>query len=145
MLDKQGKGFLTGPDLSQVLQEMNIFPHKEDVFLFTRHYDRDSDGRLLYSDYCDAFSPLEQQSSECLSKRESHNNNLCSDFFSCETKEIYRRLLKLHFTFEESNELLRKRLSKRQHFNVHTAFSMLDYDSNGYLIADNFRRFLGES
>ena len=59
--------------------------------------------------------------------------------------DLYRRLLKLHFTFEESNELIRKRLAKRQKFSVHTAFSMLDYDSNGYIVADNIRRFLGES
>ena len=57
MLDKMSKGFLTGPELHDVLAEFGCFPHKDDVYLFIRRYDRDSDGRILYSDFCDAFTP----------------------------------------------------------------------------------------
>ena len=59
MLDRQGKGWVTGPEVNDALGDYGVFPHKEDVYLFIRHYDRDSDGRLLYSDFCDAFCPRE--------------------------------------------------------------------------------------
>ena len=57
MLDRQGTGWVTGPEVNDALGDYGVFPHKEDVYLFIRHYDRDSDGRLLYSDFCDAFCP----------------------------------------------------------------------------------------
>ncbi len=57
MLDRQGKGWVTGPEVNDALGDYGVFPHKEDVYLFIRHYDRDSDGRLLYSDFSDAFCP----------------------------------------------------------------------------------------
>jgi len=59
MLDKYGKGWLTGSDILESLNDFNIYPNKDDVFLLIRHYDRDGDGRILYSDFCDAISPLD--------------------------------------------------------------------------------------
>ena len=129
MLDKYGKSWLTGPELAEAIADLNIYPHREDIFLLTRHYDKDGDGRLLYSDFCDAFSPQDHRASMMLGQRESFHRRMnipVCNFFSCETREIFRKLLKMHFTFEESNELLRKRLSKRPNFNIHKAFSHLD-------------------
>lgn len=57
MLDKQGNGQITGHEIVEALADFGVFPHKEDVYLFIRHYDRDCDGRLLFSDFCDAFCP----------------------------------------------------------------------------------------
>lgn len=57
MLDKLSKGWVTGPEILSSLSDYGVYPHKEDVYLLTRHYDRDSDGRLLFSDFCDAFCP----------------------------------------------------------------------------------------
>ena len=79
MLDKYGKGWLTGSDFLETLADFNIFPHKDDVFLLVRHYDRDGDGRILYSDFCDAFSPLHSATLQCLGKRGAHfgHNGVC--------------------------------------------------------------------
>jgi Ca2+-binding EF-hand superfamily protein len=57
VIDKYGKGWVTGPDMTEALGEYGSFPHKDDVYLFVRHYDADSDGRLLFSDFCEAFTP----------------------------------------------------------------------------------------
>ena len=57
MLDKHSKGWVTGPEIHEALNELGIYPHKDDVYLFVRRYDKDSDGRILYSDFCDAFTP----------------------------------------------------------------------------------------
>ena len=57
MLDVNNKGWLTAPDLMNVLQEFGQYCHKDDINTFLRRWDNDSDGRLLYSDFCDAFTP----------------------------------------------------------------------------------------
>ena len=57
MIDKHSKGWVTGPEIHEALNELGSYPHKDDVYLFVRRYDKDSDGRMLYSDFCDAFCP----------------------------------------------------------------------------------------
>ena len=32
--------------------------NKDDIFLFFKRYDQNYDGRLSYSDFCQAFTPL---------------------------------------------------------------------------------------
>ena len=61
MLDKYSKGWITAPEIVESLGELGAYPHKDDVFLFVRRYDKDGDGRILYSDFCDAFTPLEEE------------------------------------------------------------------------------------
>jgi Ca2+-binding EF-hand superfamily protein len=58
---------------------------------------------------------------------------------------MFLRLMRQHFTIEESSELLRKRLSRRPNFNVHSAFSHIDRDNNGYLTSEDFRRLLADN
>jgi len=59
MMDKFSKGWVTAPEIIESLGELGAFPHKDDVYLFVRRYDRDGDGRILFSDFCDAFTPSE--------------------------------------------------------------------------------------
>ena len=56
-LDRTAKGWVTAPELYDALSELGLYCHKDDVYLFIRRYDKDSDGRILYSDFCDAFTP----------------------------------------------------------------------------------------
>jgi len=58
MLDGMGKGFITGPDLIDSLALFGVFPHKQDVYLWLKRYDRDADGKLAFTDFCDAFTPI---------------------------------------------------------------------------------------
>ena len=58
MLDGMGKGFITGPDLIDNLAQYAVFPHKQDVYLWLKRYDRDADGKIVFTDFCDAFTPL---------------------------------------------------------------------------------------
>ena len=57
MLDKFSKGWVTVPEIIESLGELGSHPHRDDVYLFIRRYDKDGDGRILYSDFCDAFTP----------------------------------------------------------------------------------------
>lgn len=60
MLDKAGKGWITANEIMEVLGEHGSFPHKDEVYLFVRRFDRNGDNRLLYSEFCDAFTPYDQ-------------------------------------------------------------------------------------
>ena len=100
MLDRQGKGYVTGPELIDALYDFGLQPHKEDVYLFVRHYDRDYDGRLLFSDFADAFCPLDQTSASVLNSRDAvnlHKGVPKTQYFMQETRDMYIRLNKQHF------------------------------------------------
>ena len=90
-----------------------------------RRYDKDSDGKLLYSDFCDAFTPKAPHHSSALNSRRAfylHNNYPRNEYFMRETRELFLRTFKEHFSVEESAEFLRKRLRRRPNFNAHDAF-----------------------
>ena len=53
----QAAGWVTGPQIIDALAVHGIHVHKEDAYLWVRRYDRDNDGRVLFSDFCDAFTP----------------------------------------------------------------------------------------
>lgn len=57
MLDRTSKGWVTASELVDVLGDMGAYAHRDNVYLFTRRWDKNSDGRLRYSEFCDAFTP----------------------------------------------------------------------------------------
>jgi Ca2+-binding EF-hand superfamily protein len=69
MVDLTGKSWVTAPDLRNALEDFGFYPHVNDVLLFIRRYDRDNDGRILYSDFCEAFCPKDTLSSGVLNQR----------------------------------------------------------------------------
>ena len=136
MLDKYSKGWITAPELTEALNEFGSFPHKDDVYLFIRRYDHDQDGRLLYTDFCDAFRPQDEIVASNMERRPAYHiqRGYCrSHFFSRETRDLFLASFRTHFSCEESAELLRQRLGRRPQFNVHDAFQAIDKDGNGYL------------
>ena len=148
MLDKHSKGWVTGPEVHEALNELGSFPHKDDVYLFVRRYDKDSDGRLLYSDFCDAFTPQDHLTSSALLKRPAYHlqNGYCrTHYFLRETRDLFLSTFRTHFVVEESAELLRKRLGRRPNFSVHDAFQTVDKDGNGYLTRREFGLILAEN
>lgn len=77
MIDRSAKGWLTCPELVDSLSQLGLYAHKESVYLFVRRYDKDSDGRLLYSDFCEAFSPKQGKEAAILGSRKAfylHHN-----------------------------------------------------------------------
>lgn len=147
MLDAGAKGWVTAPELVDALSMLGVFAHKEDVYLFVRRYDKDSDGRVLYSDFCEAFTPKAFHHASTLNSRKAyylHHSYPKQEFFSRETRELLLKTFKVHFSVEESAELLRKRLGRRPHFSVHDAFQACDTDKNGYITRDEFKNMLRE-
>ena len=69
MLDIEGKGWVTSSEIRSGLEQLGLFADRQDVFLFVRRYDSDNDGRVRYSDFCDAFSPKDVYYSDLLAQR----------------------------------------------------------------------------
>ncbi len=57
LFDKLGKGLITSQDLEEFLNEISIYPEKDEIYLFFRRYDSDNDGRIRFSDYIDSIIP----------------------------------------------------------------------------------------
>ena len=90
MLDKEAKGWITAPELVDTLMDIGLYAHREDVYLFVRRYDRDSDGRFLYSDFCDAFTPKSAYHSSTLNSRKAyylHHGYPKREYFTREVRD----------------------------------------------------------
>ena len=57
MIDDKSLGWTSAPQIYKCLVTNGIFVHKDDVYQFTRRFDRDYDSKLLYSDFCEAMTP----------------------------------------------------------------------------------------
>ena len=148
MVDKFSKGWVTAPEIIEALADLGAYPHKDDVYLFVRRYDRDGDGRILYSDFCDALTPWDESVASAMARRPAYHiqHGYCrTHFFMIETRNMFLSTLRTHFTVEEQAEMLRTRLSRRPNFNIHEAFQAIDRDSNGYLTRTEMRRILGDN
>lgn len=72
MIDRLAKGWVTAPEIVDALNELGCYSHKDDVYLFVRRYDKDSDGRVHYSDFCDAFTPKSALHASTLNARKAY-------------------------------------------------------------------------
>ena len=78
---------------------MNLFrrnPDSKDVFLFVRRYDGDQDGRLTYSDFCEAITPKDILTSRCVNGRDMNHEPM-----SEQTRQLFINTLMTHFSCEE--------------------------------------------
>lgn len=148
MLDRTVKGWVTAPELVDVLGELGIYAHRDNVYLFVRRYDKNSDGRILYSEFCDAFTPKSSTHAITLNSRSAyylHHSYPKNEYFTRDTRDLFLRTFKVHFSVEESAELLRKKLARRPYFSAHDAFSAVDSDRNGYITRDEFKNILRDN
>ena len=90
VLDRSAKGWVTAPELIDSLSDLGMYAHRDNVYLFVRRYDKDSDGRILYSDFCDAFTPKASHHAATLNTRSAyflHHSYPKHEYFSRDTRE----------------------------------------------------------
>jgi Ca2+-binding EF-hand superfamily protein len=147
-VDKHGKGAVSGAELVDNLSELGMYANRDNLYLFVRRYDNDSDGRIMYSDFCNAFTPKSSYHSQTLNARRAyymHQSGLDRrEYFTRETRDLFLKTWRVHLTVEEQAEFLRKRLGRRPRFSAHDAFAAVDSDRNGYLTRDEFTEILKE-
>ena len=79
MMDQRNLGWVAAPQILSLLMECGVFAHKDDVYNFTRRFDRDQDSKLLYSDFCEAFTPKDEYHAHTLNQRKPkylHNKEM---------------------------------------------------------------------
>ena len=60
LFDTMARGSLTYAELSAGLSNLGIVPTIEELELFFNRYDKDKDGRLRFSEFCNAFVPQDR-------------------------------------------------------------------------------------
>lgn len=81
-----------------------VFVHKDDVYSFTRRFDRDLDSKLLYSDFCEAITPKDTYHAHTLQQRKPkyiHVKEVPKKYyFADETRDRMFQLYKTYFLID---------------------------------------------
>lgn len=121
VFDTDGKGWITIDEIKDGLNCYGVFISDEDIELYLKRYDKDEDGKLRYSEFCDSFLPNDPFHASLLAKKAPmHLNqlNVPRDMiFYQETKELFNLCWKTHFTNESEAEKIRLNLCCNTSFN----------------------------
>ena len=104
IFDIDSRGYITMSDLRSGLNEIGIFPSTEELDLFFKRYDKNQDGRIRFSEFCDSFSPSDNYYATLLNRRTSNNARgrfySRDDCFLSDTKVEFRNVWRTHFKIE---------------------------------------------
>ncbi len=73
IFDLDGKGYLTHYDLRAGLNDIGVHSNNEELDLFFARYDKNQDKIIRFSEFCDAFTPLDSYYGSLLNRRSSNN------------------------------------------------------------------------
>lgn len=129
ILDIGSKGWTTAYEIKDQLATLGLYPLMEDIYLFVKRYDKNNDGRLRYHEFTEAFLPKSASHSTTLKLRQSYYiglRYLKHEYFTRDTRDLFLRTFKTHFSVENSAEFVRRRLFRRPGFSASDAFSACD-------------------
>jgi hypothetical protein len=93
MVDNKSLGWASAVQVYGCCITNGIFVHKDDVYNFTRRFDRDNDSKLLYSDFCEAFTPKESYYAHNVQARKPkyiHNKDVPKkNYFADQTRDTF--------------------------------------------------------
>lgn len=69
IFDVEGKGWISVAEIKEGLSLFNLYASTEDIQLYMKRYDKDEDGRLRYSEFCDSFLPTDAFHASLLAKK----------------------------------------------------------------------------
>ena len=84
IFDVEGRGAISSSELAEGMKRFNVYPNKEELYLFFRRFDKDNDGKLKFSDFTDAFICKQQEYATLLNNRTPINADL-----SLEIDQVY--------------------------------------------------------
>ena len=118
----------------------------DELDLFFARYDKNSDGRIRFSEFCDAFTPLDVYYGTLLNRRTSNNIRgryySRDDCFMNDTKLEFKQVWRTHFKIETFAEQLRQRLAKRPGFNIYEAFGSCDLNEDGKVTKQEIKKLI---
>ena len=70
IFDIMGKGSVTLAELyNGLVNQLGMVPSQDEIELFFYRYDKDKDGRLRFTEFCEAFVPLDQSYAHMINSR----------------------------------------------------------------------------
>ena len=69
IFDSEGKGWITPQEVKESLSLFGVFASIDDLNLYFSRYDKDEDGKLRYSEFCDSFLPTDAFHASLLAKK----------------------------------------------------------------------------
>lgn len=144
IFDKKGRGYISKFEFELSLNDIGIYPTKDELHLFYKRYDRDNDGLLKFSDFSELVTPSSTEYA-ALSKSRMPNYLNPDDGlinFSLETRRLYKKLINKIFQAEIEAEYIRQKLSRRPLFSLYDAFLAIDNLDNGFITLNDFKAIL---
>lgn len=69
LFDPEGVGQATSLQIREGLNDLGLHVGADELQLFMKRFDKDQDGRLRYSEFCDAFLPVDSFHASLLAKK----------------------------------------------------------------------------
>jgi Ca2+-binding EF-hand superfamily protein len=143
ILDRGTKGWIQSFDLRDAMVDQRGIDlpdfSLEDIELFMARYDRDSDRKLRFSEFCDAFTPLNKMHADMLNRRSSQGY---VGQLTEKTLMMYRSVWMTHQRIEQRAEHLRHKLSQSPTFSIYDAFQRVDVNGDGKITPFEFRNVI---
>jgi Ca2+-binding EF-hand superfamily protein len=142
--DVEARGYITKAELKDGMNQFDVFPTSNDLYLFMRKFDSDNDGVLRYAEFSEIFTPKQGEYSSILNDRVPSylDSSKLNYVFTSETKYLMKKVLDSQLSNEAFSEDLRQKLSRRPLFNIYEAFKTLDRNDNGVIDEHEFRDLL---
>lgn len=104
-----------------------------------KRFDKDGDSLLRYSEFCEAFLPVDSFHASLLAKKAPVISPTSLYPFAQSTIDIYREVWALHLR----NEMLieRMRFDNRGSILMQSAFEIVDSNKDGYIDKEDLREF----
>jgi len=144
--DLTEKGYIGKLELKDALNDVDIFPTSNELYLIQKRYNKDQDGLLKYHEFIELLKPKDAVYASLLTGRRPTyaDREDLSLVFTSYTVELLRKVLNKVIENEYHSEKIRQRLSRRPLFDSFEAFEALDKNNNGSISKNEFRELLAD-
>jgi Ca2+-binding EF-hand superfamily protein len=146
IFDVDSKGYVSKYELKDGLANIGVYANYDELDLYFKRYDKDCDGRLKFSEFCDSMVPLDPYYSAMVNRRSSNNLRPPvyprDECFVYATRLDFKALWRTHMRVETSEERLRQSLNRKPLFDAYDAFKTCDINEDGIVTETEIRRLM---
>lgn len=136
--DEAGRGEIYRFELTDTLRKRGVYADRAEIELFYKRFDRNQDGKLRFSEWADAFTPLDLHAAGAVNRRQGNYRDP-RPFSSLTTGMYDDTIRKILRNLGAQNDL-----NKRNRLSISAAFERIDRDNNGFITKDELRRFFDD-
>lgn len=146
IFDPEGTGHTGLEELQSGLYDIGLNVTLEELTLVMKRFDKDQDRKLRYSEFCDAFLPVDSFHASLLAKKAPLTMYPISalpksQIFYPETCDMFINTFSLHIKNEIEAEKLRIDTQRKAGYSAHEAFSILDSNGDQFIDKEDLRQY----